>query len=687
MQKYKNNLQDAMGRALVNAKVTVLNLDGSNAELFKDNEHTPLTNPVITNKQGEFEFYAENGRYSLQIQAPGYTGETDVDVVMQFDPDEFPGIDEAKEAAAQAEAARDEAVAIVGSLGDLETAIDRAETAADSAEADAASASTDADRAKTAADAATLAAGVYPSTEVMITGDANFPPVQNWHYASVPSQFADGFLDLYQRADNAVQYVGTYPNKAAIDAVIAASKDVLRLIAPDGNDDVAFTVTDNDGGSFFRVVPEGDGLLVTDLEGSMMVKVATDQTIVGPLEVRYTHADGIYVTDPVGGIFQRLDVVEDEPEPPAQSVLTHGLFFAPKLVVGPDIPAPLNIPAMLYQREKSPSVWASVTSVSTYANVSANHTLNIDDSFGASANLYVRPADNDELLLRLPLTIAQLPIPAVDPQPLRILLIGDSIANRQGATLIQGYLGQWGYTRSFVGTMPGSSSGVPSNENGPLGEGREGWRMKDITYYLTDKAPVPIGDETTYINGTKAYKLDQNPFIRPATGDDDPSIILNGYVMDFALYASRFGVATPDVVIYALGTNDQWTDAGLEDLTVQLDTLVYQRLTAAWPSARIIRSHPQPAWSDDKNERWTLSHTQIIRGAIQAAKAFSNVVVAPAWALMDGSGFTFTATATDPVTGVETGSVTDETHPVEAARRSYYRALAMYVAAASLGLI
>lgn len=78
-----------MGRARPDAKVTVLKLDGQKAELFADNFGTPLANPITTNKQGEFEFYAANGRYSLQIVAPGYPGETDQDVILTLDPVDF----------------------------------------------------------------------------------------------------------------------------------------------------------------------------------------------------------------------------------------------------------------------------------------------------------------------------------------------------------------------------------------------------------------------------------------------------------------------------------------------------------------------------------------------------------------------------------------------------------------------
>lgn len=117
---------------------------------------------------------------------------------------------------------------IATSFGDLDAARNQWESAVTTSEAAASRANADAARAETAADAANLAAGVYPSTGVMIAGDANFPPVQIWHYASVPSQYGHGFLDLYQRTDSGVQYVDTYPNKAAVDAAVEIAQRAHR---------------------------------------------------------------------------------------------------------------------------------------------------------------------------------------------------------------------------------------------------------------------------------------------------------------------------------------------------------------------------------------------------------------------------------------------------------------------------
>lgn len=118
-------------------------------------------------------------------------------------------------------------VAIPSDLPQLVDALERAEAAAESAEGDAASAAADAataaldaDRAEAAADAATLASGLYPDTNTIINGGGGFPPVENGRYATTPSQFQDGFLDLYRVVSGSAVYIDTYPNKAAIDAVM-----------------------------------------------------------------------------------------------------------------------------------------------------------------------------------------------------------------------------------------------------------------------------------------------------------------------------------------------------------------------------------------------------------------------------------------------------------------------------------
>jgi hypothetical protein len=69
MQKYFNAITNAAtGLPVPNASVQVLMLStGLPAVIYADNGVTPRNNPVTTDAQGYFEFYAADGRYSLVV--------------------------------------------------------------------------------------------------------------------------------------------------------------------------------------------------------------------------------------------------------------------------------------------------------------------------------------------------------------------------------------------------------------------------------------------------------------------------------------------------------------------------------------------------------------------------------------------------------------------------------------------
>jgi hypothetical protein len=86
MQRYFDVVQTTAGNAIPGALVYVY--VGSTtvlATLFADNGVTAAPNPLTTNADGEYAFYAANGTYTLQIVATGYAGETKPGVVL-FDP-------------------------------------------------------------------------------------------------------------------------------------------------------------------------------------------------------------------------------------------------------------------------------------------------------------------------------------------------------------------------------------------------------------------------------------------------------------------------------------------------------------------------------------------------------------------------------------------------------------------------
>ena len=86
MQRYFDVVQTTTGNAIVGGLVSVF-ISGTTtlATLYADNGITTAPNPLTTNSDGEYAFYAANGTYTLQITATNYATETKPGVVL-FDP-------------------------------------------------------------------------------------------------------------------------------------------------------------------------------------------------------------------------------------------------------------------------------------------------------------------------------------------------------------------------------------------------------------------------------------------------------------------------------------------------------------------------------------------------------------------------------------------------------------------------
>lgn len=82
MQAVFDVVQDRSGNAISGAYVAVYNSSNALATLYSDNGVTPLVNPTITNVDGEYQFYAANGTYRIEITATGYSGQTINGVVL-----------------------------------------------------------------------------------------------------------------------------------------------------------------------------------------------------------------------------------------------------------------------------------------------------------------------------------------------------------------------------------------------------------------------------------------------------------------------------------------------------------------------------------------------------------------------------------------------------------------------------
>ena len=290
------------------------------------------------------------------------------------------------------------------------------------------------------------------------------------------------------------------------------------------------------------------------------------------------------------------------------------------------------------------------------------------------------------------LQLKNVPVQQVPLNP-KILIIGDSICNRQGGQLLKQILETLGFTPTFVGTLNGSANANNLNDaSGELGEARESWETGDFTYAVTDRAVVvEPGGEGAYMALPKAEKVNRNPFLRAAVGSDSSAIVRNGYVFDPAFYRARFSLPTPDIVLNLLGTNDvrDRNEITIYDTVLANDTLMHNQIRAAWPLAKIIRSVPGTSLTAARNLLWTGRYAPMIKAMQQSAvnRADARFTLAPVWALANPEvGYSFTVGAVG-VDGFSTSDWADPIHPIQASRQSLFEAVAPYIAAAAANII
>jgi hypothetical protein len=82
MQKYINSVASATGAPVSGASVQVNIHGGGAATIYSDNGVTVATNPLTTDTNGAFFFYAADGRYDLVISGPNITTTTISDVLL-----------------------------------------------------------------------------------------------------------------------------------------------------------------------------------------------------------------------------------------------------------------------------------------------------------------------------------------------------------------------------------------------------------------------------------------------------------------------------------------------------------------------------------------------------------------------------------------------------------------------------
>lgn len=469
-----------------------------------------------------------------------------------------------------------------------------------------------------------------------------------------------------------------------IEAIVDEEGGVHRLNTPSMTQDRVHRVEEIDKG----------GALLSE-DGGVLLYQDEERTIVGPMEIGHTDVPGVYVVDTEGGVHAALagDASTND-TPAAAGPLSAGAFFSGTLVGAQDVPIGLHVPSLIAERLRGGEIVATLNSTTTPVAVSGGDGLSTtSDALGSAAQLVLRNRSNPAERLVRALSVKTVPVPAVAPTPIRVLYIGDSIGNRQGLLFLQNILSGWGYLPEWIGTL--NSSSVANNANdtaGPLGECREGWETGDYTLAVNDRALiVEPGQEAAYLAMSKVDKRPRNPFVRAATGADSAGDVRNGYVLDFAFYQSRFSLQPPDVVVWAMGTNDvrDRTESEVYGAVNGNDALFYRRIKAAWPAAKIIRMVPSTAMDPAREAAWTSKYIPMFRAILDAAAGVAGLTVAPTWAMTNQDAAYSFAAAPDPTTGFTSlpAGWTDAVHPPGALRIGLYQALAPYVAAAGINLI
>jgi hypothetical protein len=85
MEKYHGTALSIAGPAIPEATVSVYVLGGGAATIYEDNGVTPKANPITSGIDGEYNFYAANGRYTIVTAKAGFATDTRTDVML-YDP-------------------------------------------------------------------------------------------------------------------------------------------------------------------------------------------------------------------------------------------------------------------------------------------------------------------------------------------------------------------------------------------------------------------------------------------------------------------------------------------------------------------------------------------------------------------------------------------------------------------------
>lgn len=524
-----------------------------------------------------------------------------------------------------------------------------------------------------------------------------------------------GSADNTADADKPVSTLQAAAMDAAIDAEVAARESV---VANDGGSDEWAILTTGLRRVMAEFGPDGDVLtkfmqILADSDGGATLGgsdhregliVGPDSISLGPLSV-VEHPEGFAITagqrvmmslDSNGLSFGDMVFVLPDGSVSVSGMTPVAPYIAQTLLVGDELclvsdrPLVMQAQGLFTARTDDSGLFPLVTAYSTPTGGAQPLLVTARDgaisippaSTGSTINITARdPGRADRYYRSVTRRLKTVPVSG-SPAP-KIMVIGDSISNRQCAYYLNAYLTSWGYVPSFIGTMTGY--GASSETDGPLGEAREGWATGDFLNTQSDGDFTSIlasGGEAAYLALPKEDQRLVNPFITGTT------TVGAGGTFNFGNYLSRFSLASPDVVVLNIGMNDvlELSTAAAAAITSNMGTIVAS-IRSALPSAVIL------LWITSSARDLSTGDT-IVAGALGAAVRAvhdlgmtlrdggdANVHLVPTWAAMSQEvGWGLTTVSTDADSRVARASISEVIHPVTPNRQAMFEMIAAAVA-------
>ncbi|GMR70749.1 hypothetical protein NUITMVRA1_14260 [Aerococcus viridans] len=356
-----------------------------------------------------------------------------------------------------------------------------------------------------------------------------------------------------------------------------------------------------------------------------------------------------------GEVYNEVEVFEPE----TYDMADHRLVVSPEIYITEEETLPIYKSSIL-------PVYSDVVKLSlkstngNKATIKSFEYIDVDAAYlGATGKIVAKAKDVENKFYSTDFSVNKVSISAKTSATPKILMIGDSITNRQLPNYLKLKLADYGITSTMLGTM--------INEGGERGEGREGWLTSTFTGRSSKRIGIPAKVSLQSAQGTSSITL--NPFIRLATEvdktnfpdrcfrmsttetyteksyEEDTDKTGDFYIFDFANYMTVQGIETPDIITIALGTNDisalgsNAINNAKENFDIMLDSI-----RTILPNVK-IGIIPQPQAGD--TVRWRDSVVPFIEAIIKyvSDRADDNLFIVPVW-MHQNREFIFNTTAT-----------------------------------------